>query len=225
MVTLSTLKYKIDVEGLGLDPALLRAQIKAERWNGGLNLTRGRGLGGGLPDAAFDAAGNLKLKKPDGTLTDYPLTPAQFGGEQMTLTVLYKGLPVTVEKPFTPVETAPGVIDLLVLAAQGKAQTVTPEELRSVQAITAEAKVLVPEMRQALADTEQFQADWATAPRTLLHGTVAQRRALVVDPPRRVMFLEDDTRRQLNYFPGVGWRDVYGNDPDAAPPPPDTGVY
>lgn len=94
-----------------------------------------------------------------------------------------------------------------------------------VETTLEQMQAMNKEGRQLLAHTAQMQADWATAPRTLLHGTAAQRRALVVDPPRRVLYLEDDTHRQLNYYPGTGWRDVYGNDPDAAPPPPDTGVY
>lgn len=59
---------------------------------------------------------------------------------------------------------------------------------------------------------------------TYLSGTRAQRRNLP-QPSTVTEYREIDTRLALTYYPGVGWRDAYGGDPDAAPPPPDTGVY
>ncbi|MCD0162692.1 hypothetical protein IHN63_15490, partial [Deinococcus sp. 6YEL10] len=55
-----------------------------------------------------------------------------------------------------------------------------------------------------------------------LIGTRAQRRATT--PTGAATWIETDGIT-VYYRPGTGWRDAYGGDPDAAPPPPDTGVY
>ncbi|WP_407540221.1 hypothetical protein Q0M94_02125 [Deinococcus radiomollis] len=58
---------------------------------------------------------------------------------------------------------------------------------------------------------------------TFVSGTRAQRQAFT--PSVITDYRETDTHVTLTYYPGTGWRDVYGNNPDAAAPPPDTGVY
>lgn len=92
--------------------------------------------------------------------------------------------------------------------------------------LTMRAAAQLLEQGQDLVIQQQAQlADNAQSPKTLRHGTRAERRALSPLPDNRTFWLEDDTRITLTYYPNVGWRDVYGNDPDAAPPPPDTGGY
>ncbi|WP_407543770.1 hypothetical protein Q0M94_28625 (plasmid) [Deinococcus radiomollis] len=58
---------------------------------------------------------------------------------------------------------------------------------------------------------------------TFVSGTRAQRQAFT--PSVLTDYRETDTHVTLTYYPGTGWRDVYGNNPDAAAPPLDTGVY
>ncbi|WP_407540454.1 hypothetical protein Q0M94_03385 [Deinococcus radiomollis] len=57
-------------------------------------------------------------------------------------------------------------------------------------------------------------------------GTSAQRLALTAGGPLTYAVLFSVIGGPLlRYVPGVGWQDPYGNNPDAAPPPPDTGSY
>ena len=67
-----------------------------------------------------------------------------------------------------------------------------------------------------------------------LSGTSAQRKAFDTSAlTRQTTWYETDTLTLMTYWPSItphtatdlGWRDPFRGNPDAAPPPPDTGAY
>lgn len=168
----------------------------------GASGANGQGTFGGLPVGVYDAQGNLKA--PGGT-ADYIGAAAVPGVNtrpaRMILRVTRDGEDV-LYATFYPVETSAGVLNLNVALTAGQPLVVAPERLKTLEQLIADAK-------------------GATGPIT---GTSAQRKALAA-PTTIVEYRETDTHRALTYYPGTGWRDVYGNDPDyVAPPVDDSGV-
>ncbi|WP_104992731.1 hypothetical protein [Deinococcus sp. NW-56] len=115
----------------------------------------GLGRAQGLPVGEYDAEGWLKAEGLGG---DYIGTASKAGVHRtpprLTLTVMQDGMPA-LSDAFSPVETADGVLDINAALRAGRPLTTTPEQLRGTAELLAEGQTLLPELRQALADTAQ----------------------------------------------------------------------
>ncbi|BDP44833.1 hypothetical protein DAETH_48020 (plasmid) [Deinococcus aetherius] len=110
----------------------------------------------------------------------------------------------------------------LVRAAMGISGTVsTPAGLPPGAAV--DTRYLVESTGTIWLKTAGGWTDTHYSASNIRFGTRAQR--LLFVPSAAMQWAETDTGLTLTYIPGIGWRDAYGGDPDAAPPPPDTGGY
>jgi hypothetical protein len=149
-----------------------------------------------------------------------------------SITVTYTGLPPkTAQLLLAGYETSPGVYDLTIDPAP--IQWTTAASLAQLITDTTTAKTNANAATTAANAAAAAANAVAVSARGDLSGTRAQRRAFNTSAfTKPTLWTETDTFDFLTYYPGIshtatdlGWRDPFGGNPEAAAPPPDTGVY